>query len=411
MKMTNITFRMLGTLTAILVFTASCNKDMEQFPDIAQPQPTGPRLDQVLQSNANDNLFYLLMERGGLLPMISDSNKRFTIFATANTGVKPVLSALSQGLVPPNAPDAAFVALISQIPVAQAAALVQYNILPQEIRSSSIAPVFPNFSYPSTYNPAPSVSPLLRLNTYPAISNGRPWLNNIPIIGVDELAYNGVIHHTAVLSVPNPRTLWQRISAESDLTYLEAAILRADSGVAPNQTLQYYLSNFGPNFTVFAPVDTAFQTTLKGLILQGLLAQNVPLQIALPLATQFSSTPDVFTNPLLATQLTPQTVKGLLVYHVLGSRAFTNNFPVNETAYPTLLNSVLSAHPGIKLKANYTPPSPFVTSATVKDVYNNSPAANVFINAQPLTPDPLGTSDQNFINGVLHKIDKVLLPQ
>jgi uncharacterized surface protein with fasciclin (FAS1) repeats len=28
-----------------------------------------------------------------------------------------------------------------------------------------------------------------------------------------------------------------------------------------------------------------------------------------------------------------------------------------------------------------------------------------------LSPEPFGTSDQEYINGVLHKIDAVLLPQ
>jgi hypothetical protein len=150
---------------------------------------------------------------------------------------------------------------------------------------------------------------------------------------------------------------------------------------------------------------------LFGLIAQTLINNGVPPQIAIPTATQLASTPGVFTNPALASALTPQTVKGIVVYHVLGSRAFTNNFPTTETGYPTLLNSAIPTHPGLKLKATFTPPNPFVTTATVKDVYNNSPAANIFINAQPLTPDPYGTSDQNFVNGVLHKIDKVLLLQ
>jgi uncharacterized surface protein with fasciclin (FAS1) repeats len=171
------------------------------------------------------------------------------------------------------------------------------------------------------------------------------------------------------------------------------------------------LSTFGPDFTVFAPVDTAFQKTLTGLIVQGLIAQGLPIQVALPLATQLASTPNVFNNPALASALSPTNVKGILVYHVLGKRAYTNNFPTTETAVPTLLNSGLPSHPGLKIKSTFTSPNPFVTAATVKDVYNNSPAANIILNASPLTPDPIGTSDQNFVNGVLHKIDKVLLPQ
>ena len=95
------------------------------------------------------------------------------------------------------------------------------------------------------------------------------------------------------------------------------------------------------------------------------------------------------------------------------NRAFTNNFPTTETAYPTLLNSGVPQHPGLKLKCIFgvVPgvPFPIVISATLKDVLNNT--ANLIINTQPFTPNPFGTSDQNFINGTLNKIDKVLLPQ
>jgi len=51
-----------------------------------------------------------------------------------------------------------------------------------------------------------------------------------------------------------------------------------------------------------------------------------------------------------------------------------------------------------------------VTAATVKGAANAT-ASNVIINALPFLPDPAGTSDQHFINGTLHKINQVLLPQ
>jgi uncharacterized surface protein with fasciclin (FAS1) repeats len=335
------------------------------------------------------------------------------MFVPGNAGIKALINALSGGLIPTNAPNAVFEAFINnQVPVEQAAAIVQYNTIPQVIRASSIPNTYFNFSYPSTLNPLPSVSPLLRLNVFPSGINGA-WLNNVPIFAFDREASNGVIHQTATLAIPAQRTLWDRISTDTTLKYLKAAVQRADSGVAPvsSSSLVWVLSNFGPDITVFAPVDTAFQKTLKLVIAQALIAQGLPIQIALQTATSLSSTPNVFSNPLLYGALTAQTVKGILVYHILGKRAYTNNMPTTATAFPTLLNTVVTTHPGIKLKATINPPNPFVASATVKDVYNNSPAANIIINASPLTPEPFGTSDQEYINGVLHKIDAVLLPQ
>ncbi len=416
--MKNIKLSLLGVVSALLLLTASCNKELEQFPDNNLVTPgTGPKLDQALQTNPNYSLYYALVVRGGQLSMISDSTKSFTMFVPGNDGVKQLISALSGGFIPVNAPDAVFLGFInSQIPVEQAAVLVQYNTIPQLIKSTSIAPMFPNFFYPSAFNPLPTASSLLRLGVCPSVINGA-WFNNVPIVHPDELASNGVIHQTLTLSIPGQRTLWDRISSDTNLTYLKAAVDRADSGAAPGTTLKSYLNNEPPNLTVFspltvfAPVDSAFKKILTGLIAQGLIAAGLPPQQAIQIATQLASTPDVFTNPALATTLTPTTVKGILAFHVLGTKAYTNNFPTTTTDVPSLL-SAFTPHPGLKITSTFTPPYPFVSGLTVKDTSTNpnSRAANVIINTMPLTPDPSGTSDQDCVNGVLHYIDKVLLP-
>jgi uncharacterized surface protein with fasciclin (FAS1) repeats len=410
------TIKKISSIIALLISIisiSSCNKELEQVNEIPAVQSTLPKLDQSLRNNVDFSLYYALVLRGNQLSLINDSTRSFTMFVPGNAGIKALINALSGGLIPTNAPNAIFEAFINnQVPVEQAAAIVQYNTIPQVIRSSSIPNTYFNFSYPSTLNPLPSVSPLLRLNVFPSGVNGA-WLNNVPIFAFDREASNGVIHQTATLAVPAQRTLWDRISNDTTLKFLKAAVERADSGIAPvsSSSLVWVLSNFGPDITVFAPVDTAFQKTLKLVIAQALIAQGVPPQIAIQNATFLSSTPNVFSNPLLYGALTAQTVKGILVYHIIGKRAYTNNMPTTATAFPTLLNTVIASHPGVKLSATINPPNPFVVSATVKDIYDNSPAANIIINASPLTPEPFGTSDQEYINGVLHKIDAVLLPQ
>ena len=410
------TIKKISSIIALLISIisiSSCNKELEQVNEIPAVQSTLPKLDQSLRNNVDFSLYYALVLRGNQLSLINDSTRSFTMFVPGNAGIKALINALSGGLIPTNAPNAVFEAFINnQVPVEQAAAIVQYNIIPQVIRASNIPNTYFNFSYPSTLNPLPSVSPLLRLNVFPSGVNGA-WLNNVPIFAFDREASNGVIHQTATLAVPAQRTLWDRISNDTTLKFLKAAVERADSGIAPvsSSSLVWVLSNFGPDITVFAPVDTAFQKTLKLVIAQALIAQGVPPQIAIQNATFLSSTPNVFSNPLLYGALTAQTVKGILVYHIIGKRAYTNNMPTTATAFPTLLNTVIASHPGVKLSATINPPNPFVVSATVKDIYDNSPAANIIINASPLTPEPFGTSDQEYINGVLHKIDAVLLPQ
>ncbi len=406
----------------LIITTTSCNKEVEQFSENVITPATGLKLlAEELQTNTDDSLYYRMVATAGLTGLLSDSSKHYTMFVTNNLGVKMFFSLLSGGALSPNDNDAYFSNYIStsdSSTIVKYRMLILYNTIPQDVRSADISSAFPNFVYPTAVNPSPTtntlIGPVIRLATYPTSRNGG-WLNNMPITGLDQLAFNGVIHHTATIVAPAQDSLWNRISTDPDLTYLKAAILRADVGVSADSTLQHYLSMFGPDFTIFAPVDNAFREALTLLITRGILAQGfvTDTTIAQGLASGLASTPAVFSNPLLSGTLTPKNVKGLLAYHILMNRAFTNNFPTTETAYPTLLNSGVPQHPGLKLKCIFgvVPgvPFPIVISATLKDVLNNT--ANLIINTQPFTPNPFGTSDQNFINGTLNKIDKVLLPQ
>lgn len=406
-------FNTLLVLLLSISFLVSCNKNVEQMGDIMQPQHSGETLDQLLRSNPDDSLYYRLMIKGGQVGMISDSNKSFTMFVPGNEAMKKFITAISGGVVVPILPNSVFSQFITNfITAEQAAALVQYNTMPQAIKTSSIPATFPNFFYPSTFNPVPSLSTLFRLDVYPSTINGA-WLNNLPLTSLNTNAYNGIIHHCAGLAVPPQRYLWDRINTDTGLTYLKAAIIRADSGTAAPGFLQGVLGNIGANLTVFAPTNEAFQNTLKGLIAQTLISQGVPQQIALAQATALSSTPDVFNNSLLYSVLTAEKVKGLIAYHLLGSRAFTNNFPTNNPNPPQPIPTLLTV-PGMSnalpVFLNCKFGMPFVDSATVKGLGNPAPV-NIIINSTPLTADPDGTSDQLYLNGILHKIDGILMPQ
>ena len=396
----------------MLAGLTSCNKDVDQPGDIMQSAPTGVTLQEQMKNNAADSLFYRLLIHGGQESLIADSNKQFTVFVPDNQAMKRFINAASGGLVPILAPDFVFSQFITTaLTPVQAAGLVQYNIIPQYIKSINIGSGFPNFPYPSCINPAPTVSPFTRLNLYPSKQNGA-WLNILPITGVDQLTRNGVIHHTAGLAVPPQKMLWERINADNELTYLKAAIIRADSGTATQTSpgfFQGYLNQFGPTFTVFAPTDDAFKTILRGLITQALMSQGLDLSTALTQATALSSSSDVFNNSALFPVLTAKTVKGILAYHILGNIVFTNNFPTAETSVPSLLklnpDDPAAIPLNVKIKAAFG--TPFVSAASVKGLANST-AANIIIDNRP---EPTGSSDQFYVNGVLHKIDAVLMPQ
>ncbi|MEO6314151.1 MAG: hypothetical protein ABIU63_06540 [Chitinophagaceae bacterium] len=395
------------TLLALFILFTSCNKLNTDPTPIAIPgNPSGSTLAQTLAATASDSLYNRLVIRSGVLTAtpatITDAGQRYTMFVPDNNVMKAFINALSGGAVPIGSPDAVFSGFITaNIPVASAAGIVSYNIVPQALPTSSFPTSFPNLQYPTILNPAPSLSALLRLTTFPSKRGAITWVNNVPLAAADAIASNGIIHHTAGIALPPTASLWSRISTDPDMTYFKAAVQRGDSGTAAASTLQAGLDNIGANLTVFVPSDSAMRAALTGLIAQGLIAQGVPAGIALAQAGALAATPAVFSNPLLYTALTPTLVKGIAVYHILGTRAFTVNLPTTAASFKTLLTSAVPTHPGVSIQATFT--GPVVTAATVKGVANATPSI-IFINSQ-------SSSDQNATNGVLHKIDQVLLPQ
>ena len=415
--------------TAGLLLTA-CNK--APLPPSPFPQPaqgTTPTLASLL--NNPDSSFTFLkaaVVRAGLLASLSSPTQRYTVFAPDNNAF--ILSGIPS------------VAVINSLPVATVAGLVSYHVIPQVVAAASIPTTFPNFEYPTILNPTTGTAgfnPLVRLTTYPSKRGSAAWVNNVPITATDISAVNGVLHKVAAIVAPPSKYLWDSISASADLTYLKAAIIRADSGVAAAGRLQTALSSFGTNLTLLAPTDMAFRTTLTGAITQALIPmvtqQLIPVikaqlilggateegataqapivaatqapGIAFGQASALAATPDVFSNPALFGALSAQTVKGILVYHILGTtipgiRVFSVNMPSTPTQVKTLLNQAVAVHPGVTVKATFA--GPFVAAATVKGLANAT-ASNIIINPA----NPFAT-DQNYVNGVMLRIDQVLMP-
>ena len=393
-KIVNTRGSIVMAAAAVVLSLGSCNKNIPDPVPNTFPTQTGTSIGGVVNTNPNFTFLKAAVVRAGLLPALSDNSRTYTVFAPDNAAF------IASGI-----PSEA---VINTLPVTTLVPLLQYHVVPQKVMSTQIPATFPNLQYPSLLNPAPTVSALLRLTTFPSTRNGA-WVNNIPIKAVNTEASNGVIHTVAAVVSPPSRFLWERINTDPNLTYLRAAVLRADSGIAATNAsnLVGILSNIGANLTVFAPRDAEFRATLTALITQVLVRQGVPLATAQAQATALASTPAVFSNPALFGALTAQTVRGVVVYHVFTNRAFTNNFPTTATNYPTVLNSVVPTHPGLGLTATFAPPNPFAATATVKGLVNAT-AASIFINN---APEPNGTSDQHYLNGVLHVINQVLLPQ
>lgn len=395
--------RLLLALAIAGVF-ASCNKELPEATPIVQPTPTGNSILETINNDATYSILKAAIARaslfnsttGNLTTILGDKTNVFTFFALD---------------------DAAFQA--SGIPSAAAIAtlrtgfldtLIKYHLVGgQTFASGAIPTTFPFNLYLQSMlllqAPSAALPPGYRMPIFPGKGNGAMYVNNIPVKQADITVANGIIHKPALIVAPPSQLLWDRINVDADMTYLKAAIIRADSGVVAPNRLQDALANAAANLTVFAPTNASFQTLLTGQITLALIAMGVDPATAATQAALLASTPAVFTTPSLYPVLTPTVVKGIIVYHLLGVRAFTVNMPVVAAAVPTLLNTAIPSHPGVTLKATFTGPS--VTAATVKGAANPT-ASNILINP---TPAPNGTSDQHYINGVLHKIDQVLRPQ
>lgn len=392
-------------LAGSLAFFSSCNKDVEDPEPVPTQSSSGQSIMQIINSDANFSILKAAIAKAStstatspsLSVLLSDSTGVYTFFAPTDAAFQLSFQLLG---IPPTVGIAAFRA-------GQIDSILRYHIVGgQKLVSSALPVAFPNLQVPTLLElakPSITLPPGLRMSLYPSKRGTTAWANNIPITAADVQASNGVIHKVAVVVAPPQEVLWARIATDPDLEYLKAAILRADQAT-PSPGLVAALSNPAANLTVFAPKDAAFQQVLTAQITAALVAQNVPLATAQQMAANLASTPAVFGDPTVATVLTPTTIAGLVSYHLLTSRAFSVNLPIAATAYPTALASKI---PGatVSLQAAFAPTG--VTAATVKG-NANATASNIQINPAMA---PFGTSDQNYVNGTLHVIDQVLLPQ
>ena len=133
-----------------------------------------------------------------------------------------------------------------------------------------------------------------------------------------------------------------------------------------------------------------------------MIRQGLDAGTALTQATALASTPAVFSNPALFGVLTAQAVRGIVVYHVMGQRAFSVNFGSTVANYPTLLNGAVSTHPGLAISSTLS--SGLGVGISVKGVINATPATA----APASVTNPL--IDRIAVNGNFFKINQVLLP-
>jgi hypothetical protein len=414
-----------------LFFLTSCNKDLEQFAALPTPTyPTGLGVAATIAANPNDSLFSRMIVRSGLGATLNDVTKTYTIFAVDNAGMRLFVTAASGGLVPAGAPDAVVSGFIAgSLPAASAAAIIQYNTVGQKFAAGSFGTAFANYPLPSQIILDPA-QPFVRMPIFPVRGTPYSYVNTIPVTGVDQAAANGIIHHTFSVVSPLPAsplvTLKSLITADANLTYFKAAVTRADSGQAGISGVGAFglafdsLMNYPvTNMTVLAPNNAAFQTLIFGLAYRGYLSTRPTPYTATDSATALATANGaVAAGPVfLATNnVSTALVRGIIAYHILASkntgsfkpdvRAFSVNFSSAANSFvTTLVNGSVAVHPGIMAQATFT--GPVVSALKFTGLGTFPPGGAAFSG-----PAANATSfDKMALNGVLHIIDRVLLPQ
>ena len=194
-------------------------------------------------------------------------------------------------------------------------------------------------------------------NAVTALSGGTLYVtktgDNVSVNGArvttaDVAASNGVIHVIDRVLLPAVGNIVETaVAAGDNFTYLVAAVLRASEGPTNVASI---LSGTGP-LTVFAPINQAF------------IAAGFPTIASIQAAD-------------------PATLATILTYHVVPGRVFSTN----------LANGNVATAQGGNVSINLG------TGVQVTGLGNGGTAANV------LLPNVVAT------NGVIHAIDRVLLP-
>ncbi|MEO6681935.1 MAG: fasciclin domain-containing protein [Ginsengibacter sp.] len=397
----------LALLCATVFLAVSCNKDLPEAIPIEFPDanPIAKTLGEEISSNPDYSIFKAAATKVGAMALLNDNTKRFTLFVPNNAAF------IASGITA----DA-----IAALPAATVGAIVQYHIIPgKQFLAADIPSTFPNVQLPSymKIGELPGTIVPIQMSIFPSKRGNTIWANTMPLTATDLKFKNGVIHLVAAVVAPPSAVLKDVIAAKPDLSYFRAAVVRADSGanLATTESLNFLLAYPVTNMTILAPNDNAFKTLIHGSIFGYLVGQGVDPATANDQATALSSTPDVFKNPALYGVLTAATVKGILAYHFLATnagagfqpniRVFSNNFATTPTAYKTLVNAVVSVHPGVMAQATFT--GPFVSSLTFTGMGTFPPNGPPFSDA----PATAVSRDNHGVNGVFHIIDKVLLPQ
>jgi uncharacterized surface protein with fasciclin (FAS1) repeats len=313
------TASVFSSFISILLFSMliiSCKKDKEI------PEVQLSTLKAEIASRTDLTLMDLTVQKSGLSSKLDSAAASLTLFAPTN-------DAFAASKI-----DAT---LINSLSLDQLKEIVLYHTIDVKYLSSEL-PDGPNAKVTTASGDSVFVTK----------NSSGVYVNGIKVQTANIVASNGVLHTISKVLISPVGNLVEAVLADTTLTYLAAAVVRASQG---NVNVAALLSN-GGIFTVFAPTNQAFRDA------------------------GFATLNDI-------NAADRNVLASILTYHVLAGRVFSSD--LTEGAQPTTL-------------AGGTLTISLVNGATVKGSGNTS-SSNI-----------IGTNIMGS-NGVIHVIDRVLLKQ
>ena len=358
------TYFKLSVLGLVLVIGfAACNKNLPLATPILFAKGGDTTVWGLVNRDTSLSFYKAAVIKAGLSAYLNNDSERLTVFIPNNNAF------IASGI-----PS---IGVVNSLPASSLAGIVSYSIIPGEQFVDTLTPFttnFPNVQLPSyiTISSIPGTAIPINLPVFPSKRPTGFWINNIPMIGSNLRASNGIVHFVSRLVAPPTQVLAQIMGFDPNLSLFNTLIARGDSGQVGLNALGGATGALAfpiANLTVFAPTNAAFNA------------------IGITSAAQINAFP-------------VQTARAIAAYHIMPYRAFSVNFPTTATFFPTLLNGAITAHLGVKVQATLI--GGFGAALQITGVGNGGLPANSFAPAN---------LDKNAVNGVEHIIDKVLLPQ
>jgi uncharacterized surface protein with fasciclin (FAS1) repeats len=316
MKHTVSFFSSFISIFLFSILFVSCKKD-EDIPEVKLST-----LKAEIANRSDLSLMDLSVQKSGLSSKLDSAAASLTLFAPTN-------DAFAASKI-----DAT---LINSLSLDQLKEIVLYHTIDVKYLSSEL-PDGPNAKVTTASGDSVFVTK----------NSSGVYINGIKVQTANIMASNGVLHTISKVLVSPVGNLVEAILADTTLSYLAAAVVRASQG---NVNVAALLSSGGV-FTVFAPTNQAFRNA------------------------GFATVNDI-------NAADPNVLSSILTYHVLAGRVFSSD--LTEGAQPTTL-------------AGGSVTISLVNGATVKGSGNTS-SSNI-----------IGTNIMGS-NGVIHLIDRVLLKQ